>query len=83
MGLLRRCGPRRDLRSFLNTRIYRDFYLRANRRLEEAGTIAIWGLYDNLLAKQPVPQSVAEGIKAGWLEFALCSFFCRTLSAPG
>jgi hypothetical protein len=59
------------------------FYLGAIESWRRAGTIAIWGLYDNLLPEQPVPQSAAEGIKAGWLEFALCSFFCRTLSAPG
>ena len=38
-----------------------------------AGTVAIWdhGTYDNLLADKPTPQTVAEGIEAGQLEFAL------------
>jgi len=38
-----------------------------------AGTVAIWdrGTYDNLLADKPEPQTVAEGIAAGHLEFAL------------
>ena len=38
-----------------------------------AGTVAIWdrGTYDNLLAEKPRPQSVAEGVEAGQLEFAL------------
>jgi bifunctional non-homologous end joining protein LigD len=37
------------------------------------GTVRIWdrGTYDNLLAEKPRPQTVAEGIKAGHLEFAL------------
>jgi bifunctional non-homologous end joining protein LigD len=38
-----------------------------------AGTVEIWdrGTYDNLLADKPVPQTIAEGIEAGRLEFAL------------
>jgi bifunctional non-homologous end joining protein LigD len=38
-----------------------------------AGTVAVWdhGTYDNLLADAPQPQTVAEGIEAGRLEFAL------------
>jgi bifunctional non-homologous end joining protein LigD len=38
-----------------------------------AGEVAIWdhGTYDNLLEEKPVPQSVADGIDAGRLEFAL------------
>src|SRR5207253_5095008 len=38
-----------------------------------AGKVAIWdnGSYDNLLADKPVPHTVAEGIEAGRLEFAL------------
>jgi bifunctional non-homologous end joining protein LigD len=38
-----------------------------------AGTVAIWdkGTFDNLLTEKPVPQTVAEGIAAGRLEFAL------------
>ncbi len=38
-----------------------------------AGEVAIWdhGTYDNLLADKPVPQTVAEGIDTGRLEFAL------------
>ena len=37
-----------------------------------AGTVEIWdhGTYDNLLADKPEPQTVAEGINAGHLEFA-------------
>lgn len=38
-----------------------------------AGAVAIWdhGTYDNLLEDKPVPQTVAEGIDAGRIEFAL------------
>src|SRR5439155_3598273 len=38
-----------------------------------AGTVTVWdrGTYDNLLADKPVPQTLAEGIEAGRLEFAL------------
>ncbi len=38
-----------------------------------AGKVAIWdhGTYENLLEDKPVPQTVAEGIDAGHLEFAL------------
>jgi len=38
-----------------------------------AGTVEIWdsGTFDNLLTEKPVPQTVAEGIAAGRLEFAL------------
>jgi bifunctional non-homologous end joining protein LigD len=38
-----------------------------------AGTVIIWdhGTYDNLLADKPFPQTVAEGIEAGRLEFFL------------
>ncbi len=38
-----------------------------------AGTVTIWdqGIYDNLLADKPVPQTVTVGIEAGHLEFAL------------
>jgi bifunctional non-homologous end joining protein LigD len=38
-----------------------------------AGTVEIWdrGTYDNLLAHRPTPQTVAEGIAAGRLEFVL------------
>ena len=38
-----------------------------------AGTVAIWdqGTYANVLADQPIPQTVAEGIAAGHLEVAL------------
>src|SRR5262249_37435006 len=38
-----------------------------------AGVVTIWdkGTYENLLADKPVPQTVAEGIDAGRLEFAL------------
>jgi bifunctional non-homologous end joining protein LigD len=38
-----------------------------------AGTVRLWdtGAYDNLLADRPEPQTVAEGIRAGRLEFAL------------
>jgi bifunctional non-homologous end joining protein LigD len=37
------------------------------------GTVSIWdrGTYDNLLAQKAAPQTVAEGIDAGRLEFAL------------
>src|SRR5262249_33486249 len=38
-----------------------------------AGQVTVWdsGTYDNLLAAKAQPQTVAEGIEAGWLEFAL------------
>src|SRR5437588_5892212 len=38
-----------------------------------AGTVRIWdkGTYENLLAEKPEPRTVAEGIEAGRLEFAL------------
>src|SRR5262249_41403219 len=38
-----------------------------------AGEVRTWdrGTYDNLLAEKPHPQSVAEGIEAGRLEFTL------------
>jgi bifunctional non-homologous end joining protein LigD len=38
-----------------------------------AGTVTIWdrGSYENLLAKKPVPQTVAAGIASGRLEFLL------------
>jgi bifunctional non-homologous end joining protein LigD len=38
-----------------------------------AGIVTIWdqGTYDHVLADQPVPQTVSEGIAAGHLEFAL------------
>jgi bifunctional non-homologous end joining protein LigD len=38
-----------------------------------AGEVQIWdrGTYDNLLAEKPQPQTVAEGIEAGRLEFTL------------
>jgi bifunctional non-homologous end joining protein LigD len=38
-----------------------------------AGDVTVWdsGTYDNLLADKPVPQTVAEGVEAGRLEFAL------------
>jgi bifunctional non-homologous end joining protein LigD len=38
-----------------------------------AGTVTIWdqGTYDNVLADKPLPQTVAEGIEAGHLEFVL------------
>src|SRR5215831_15428216 len=38
-----------------------------------AGTVRVWdtGAYDNLLAGRPGPQTVAEGIRAGRLEFTL------------
>jgi bifunctional non-homologous end joining protein LigD len=38
-----------------------------------AGEVLIWdrGTYDNLLAEKPHPQTVAEGIEAGRLEFTL------------
>jgi bifunctional non-homologous end joining protein LigD len=38
-----------------------------------AGTVSVWdhGTYDNLLADKPEPATVAEGIEAGRLEFAL------------
>lgn len=38
-----------------------------------AGTVATWdrGTYDNLMASKPDPQTVAEAIAAGHLEFAL------------
>jgi bifunctional non-homologous end joining protein LigD len=38
-----------------------------------AGTVTIWdqGTYENLLADKPVPQTVAEGIASGHLEFVL------------
>src|SRR2546423_1632924 len=38
-----------------------------------AGHVTIWdrGTYDDLLAEKPVPQTMAEGIEAGRLEFAL------------
>jgi bifunctional non-homologous end joining protein LigD len=38
-----------------------------------AGTVTIWdqGTYENLLADKPVPQTVAEGIASGRLEFVL------------
>ena len=38
-----------------------------------AGTVSIWdhGTYENLLARKPVPQTVAAALEAGRLEFAL------------
>src|SRR5205807_9652434 len=38
-----------------------------------AGTVSIWdhGTYENLLAEKPQPQTVAEGIESGHLEFVL------------
>jgi bifunctional non-homologous end joining protein LigD len=38
-----------------------------------AGTVTVWdhGTYDNLLAEKATPQTVAEGIEAGRLEFKL------------
>jgi bifunctional non-homologous end joining protein LigD len=38
-----------------------------------AGTVTVWdhGTYENLLARRPTPQTVAEGIEAGRLEFVL------------
>jgi bifunctional non-homologous end joining protein LigD len=52
---------------------YADFHGTIPEGQYGAGEVSIWdrGTYDNLLADKPQPQTVAEGIDAGRLEFAL------------